>query len=470
MSFDFGYLVSVNPAAGYANQYYASLINQMQSKIDSLEDEASMDDFEKGYHALLEGDTNKAIRLWEKEAQAGVTEAHVALGDLYHHRLKNLSKALTHYEKAYKLGETKAGALIYAAKLNLGKLEKKDLDSAQDDIKSEPWFKYVYAVLKLREIDFLGAEEGSTTEIIEALDDAIDGGVLPASTLLCKLMTIETVLVLYSEAKTVITEDQIKYIIEQLDECISMGEASALEIYLLWLLWNFHLDGARNAIDNFLSQFEWPEDKSFNSIALCKAFLSLPSREKSVSKKLFGVTKSITSVLGSGALDQITTDWERFEDFKRQVNFLDNDRKYADLIFNTLNEFGPIEARRVLAMEFIKLAFDESEDIFGGKTDEDFMLHVYMFLQLSRICITDWDNSAKDNKADPEYLDFLPIFISFTNAFFGSEEDFEENWYNKNVSFDSSFTREYNEFWLPLLSRNFETLNKIRKKLRKGNR
>lgn len=466
MSFDFGYLVSVNPTAAYVDQYNAILLDQMQSKIDRLEEEASLDDFEKGYRALIEGDTKKAIRLWEKEAQLGVVEAQIALGDLYHHRLKNLQKAISHYEKAYQSGETKAGALIYAAKLNLGKLQKQDLEEATNDVKDEPWFKYVEAVLELRLTSYLELSIDSNNdleELFEKLEDAIDGGVLPAGTLLAKLYATEFFFLMYLNGQSGDSDTTQEYFVDLARVCAENGEVDAAEIYLLWLLFRGELLEAKSFIATFESQFEWPSEKNYECFGLVKSILLLPIQEKSVAKKIFGTTKSLTSALGSGMLDTITSDWESFESYKNQLSFLEPNSEWAKTVVENANHFGVIEARRILALRFIELGFiDESKECFFGPGDDNVFLHMYFAIVLSQICIEIWQLAIDKNKADPEYIQFLPVLRDFNDAFLGKGEEFESKWYERQVDWASKAAPVFNEKWMPFLSYQYGKLKSAR--------
>lgn len=465
MSFDFGYLVSANPAAGYASQYNASLLGQLKEKIDNLEQEASMDDFERGYQALLEGETKKAIRLWEKEAQSGVVQAHIALGDLYHHRLKNLQKATFHYQKAYESGETKAGALIFAAKLNLGGLDKNQLESATPDILEEPWFKYVKVAFLFKGSSYLEllSNDGLTKELFTDLNAAIQGGVLPAGTLFCRLYVVEHLISIYFKGEIEIDKDAEEYFRELALVCSDNGDTTAVEIYLFWLLFMGEYTEAKNFISSFDSQFQWPEEKDYDVVGLAKAFLFLPLQEKSTSKKLFGATKSLTSAFGSNILDSFSSDWEVFEVFKRQVQLLENQSERINEFFSTLEQFGVVEARRVYALDLVKNAFlDEAMGMFGSD-DDGIFLHLYFFLSLSRLCIENWQIASDEKKADIRYTPFIPVLRDFIKAFFGESDDFAKKWNFRELTFDSQSTKNFNERWIPYLSDQFKDLESARK-------
>lgn len=468
MSFDFGYLVSANPAAGYASQYNAFLLNQLQQKINKLEHEASLDDFERGYEALLEGDIKKAIRLWEKEAQSGVSEAHVALGDLYHHRLKNLQKAIFHYQKAYDAGETKAGALILATKLSLGNLNRADLESVAQDIKDEPWFKYIEASLALSEstyIDLLYSDENGekSRRVTDDLMVAINGGVLPAGTFFSRLYAIYSCLSLYLRGEMGVSPQHNNYFLEVVQRCAENGDASAAEIYLLWLIFNGEYLEASKFIESFDSQFEWPIDRNYDTFGLCKGLLLLPTQEKSVTKKLFGATKNVSVAFGSSVFDSITSDWEKFESFKKQIEL--NETKSEDLVnfMAVVENFGVVEARRVLTLTFINRAFlaDGESGVFGDDEDGVF-LHLFFFLALSQLSIEGWQLAAEKKKADPEYVPFIPVLKDFISAFFSRSDDFERKWNSKSVTFSSANTEKFNANVLPLLSQRFESLKSAR--------
>lgn len=466
MSFDFGYLVSSNPAAGYVSQYNSILLNQLQQKIRQLEHEASMDDFEKGYEAVLEGDIKKAIRLWEKEAQTGVVEAHVALGDLYHYRLKNLQKATFHYQKAYKSGETKAGALILAAKLSLGKLNERDLEDTPQDIKDEPWFKYVKVSLSLKKttyIDLLLDDEDSkkSQEITSELVAAINGGVLPAGTLFSKLFSIYSYLSLYLNREPALTSDSGEYFLEVVQHCAENGDSYAAEIYLLWLLVNKKYPDAMNLIDTFDSQFEWPENRSYDVFGLCKGLLTLPNHDKSATKKLFGVTKSISSAFGSSVFDSFTSDWEKWERFKRRYEILQPKGEEVSKFLSTVEQYGVIEARRVLSLNLVYRAFEQESGVFGDDSDSD-LLHLYFFLALSQLCIAGWELAAEKKKADLQYVPFIPILKDFISAYLVGSDEFETKWNLKDFNLGNTKKHNFYETVLPQLIQKFEVLKSNR--------
>jgi len=369
MSFDFGYLVSANPAAGYASQYNASLLGQLKEKIDNLEQEASMDDFERGYQALLEGE--------------------------------NLQKATFHYQKAFESGETKAGALIYAAKLNLGELDKSQLESATPDILEEPWFKYVKVAFLFKGSSYLEllSRDSLPKELFTELNAAIQGGVLPAGTLFCRLYAVEHLISIYFKGEIEIDQDAEEYFRELALVCSDNGDTTAVEIYLFWLLFRGEYTEAKNFISSFDSQFQWPEEKDYDVFGFAKAFLFLPLQEKSTSKKLFGATKSLTSAFGSNILDSFSSDWEVFEVFKRQVQLLENQSERINEFFSTVEQFGVVEARRVCALNLVHNAFlDEAMGMFGSD-DDGIFLHLYFFLSLSRLCIENWQIASDEKRA-----------------------------------------------------------------------
>lgn len=473
MSFDFGYLVSTNPAAGYASQYNAVLLNQLQQKINQLQEDALMDDFERGYEALLEGDTKKAIRLWEKEAQLGVIEAHVALGDLYQHRMKNLQKATFHYQKAYESGETKAGALILAAKLSLGKIDKVDLEKAPQDVKEEPWFKYIKVSLALREstwTDLIFNDENGekTEEILEELMAAIDGGVLPAGTLFSRLYCIDVFFSLYVKGESGVSKEAENYFLEIVQSCAENGDPHAAEIYLLWLVVNENYIEAKNFIKRFDSQFEWPEERSYDVFGLCKGLLLLPIQEKSVTKMLFSLTKNVYSSFGSGALDSFTSDWEQWEQFRVSFEWLQLQSEEVHNLISIIEEFGIAESRRVLSLKLINRAFllKEEEEEFGvfGTDDDGVLLHLYFYLSLARLCIEGWELSAEKKKADPQYVPFIPVLNDFVAEFFGQSGEFDTKWNSRKVAVDSIKADTFNQNILPELTQRFESLKRVRSK------
>ena len=463
MTFDFGYLVSVNPAAGYANQYNAILINEMQKKIKHLEKANSMDDYEKGYVALMEGDTKKAIRLWEKEAQLGVSEAQIALGDLYHHRLKDLDKAVKHYGLAYELGETKAGALVFAAKLSLGKLESKDLESASQDIRDEPWYKYVEVSLALKQSGYTSfiLDDELIDKNLDKLLLAIKGGVLPAITLAITISTMGSFLNLYQNSQEL--HQPLEELNEMLEIATENGEILAAELYILWLLSTGSYTNLINFARKFESQFELPDDKSREILGLTLAVLLLPLQEKSLAKKLFGGTKSVSVGLGSSLLDSFSSDWEIYEEFLKKLIHSPIKSEKLEVVLETIDRHGVVEARRYLALSFIEWAFsgDEVSGTFGSGEDYVF-LDLYYFLSLSKLCIEGWKDAEEKSKADTEFTPFIPVLEDFVDAFFGSTEEFERRWNVGPVELDSSKAEYFISTWLPYFREKFGHLQLVR--------
>ncbi len=154
----YGYAVAINPAAGYAAQYQASLLKELEKKLGALQREAQKDDYERAHEALIKGDIEKAIRYLEKESHLGVSRAAKDLGDLYHFKLKDLPKALMFYKKANELGDIESGALVYVAKYHLDKLTKSELPAENDRLFENPWLKYVLACIESDELLKLGSE------------------------------------------------------------------------------------------------------------------------------------------------------------------------------------------------------------------------------------------------------------------------------------------------------------------------
>jgi len=173
----FGYAIAINPAAAYRAQYQAMLMQSLQKEIGQLKAESLKDDYQRGYEALIRGDTDKAIRLWEKESNLGVTQASKALGDIFHFKTKELPKALVYYGKAAEFGDLESAALMLAAKYHLDKLELTDLYAQPSSVQDQPWAKYVKASLiaETSEID-------GDSEIWDLLGDAIEAGIVQALT------------------------------------------------------------------------------------------------------------------------------------------------------------------------------------------------------------------------------------------------------------------------------------------------
>jgi TPR repeat protein len=173
----FGYAIAVNPAAAYQAQYQAMLMQSLQKEIGQLKAESLKDDYQRGYEALIRGDTEKAIRLWEKESNLGVTQASKALGDIFHFKTKELSKALVYYGKAAEFGDLESAALMLAAKYHLDKLELTDLYAQPSSVQDQPWAKYVQACLiaETSEID-------EDSDIWDLLTEAIEAGIVQAIT------------------------------------------------------------------------------------------------------------------------------------------------------------------------------------------------------------------------------------------------------------------------------------------------
>jgi len=469
MSFDFDYLVSFNPSSVYAGQYSSTLLNEMQKKIDRMQAEASMDDFERGYRALLQGDTNKAIRLWEKEAQVGVIEAHLALGDLYLHKLENLQKSIFHFEKAYQSGETKAGALVLFAKLRLGRLNKDEIDSVSQDIKDEPWFKFVkasYMVMDNNYLDFFGDDKGE--EIRDLAIEAVEGGVLPAGTLISRFIWIEFLFGMYAFGRNILDAEDEKNSLNLVELCADKGEAAAAELLLFWKLFSRNTSEPIQVIGNFEQKFEWPEKKNYEVFGIAKAILLLPLREKSRSKKFLSATKMVTSALGSDALDSLSTDWERFETFKLSLQPRQKDSELIQYVMNTIDKFGVVEAKRVLALRFIELAFDPDSSPFGVGFDNE-LLGMYYFLALSQICVEGWQTAADKNLADVEYLSCMPILRDFNAAYFPfGEEDSFHKWEKGPLNLESKVAIDFYKNWMPILSEWHSQLVETREKAKKS--
>jgi hypothetical protein len=287
----FGYAIAVNPAAAYQAQYQSMLMQNLQKEIGQLKAETLKDDYQRGYEALIRGDTEKAIRFWEKEANLGVTQASKALGDLFHFKTKELSKAVVYYGKAAEFGDLESAALILAAKYHLDKLELTDLYAQPSSVQDQPWAKYVQACLiaETSEID-------EDSEIWDLLSDAIEAGIVQAITRCGVLMSN---LGLVDEAR------------EMFSLASDNGDNLALIELVKIELSRDRLLEATEAVIVWEAKYEWNNNFSYDICSLLRFMICLPRVSAGKSESVSKLVNSASRLwYGKKMFD---TAWDLFE-------------------------------------------------------------------------------------------------------------------------------------------------------------
>lgn len=287
----FGYAIAVNPAAAYQAEYQSMLMQNLKKEIGELKAEAFKDDYQRGYEALIRGETEKAIRFWEKESNLGVTQASKALGDLFHFKTKELSKAVVYYGKAAEMGDLEAAALILAAKYHLDKLELSDLLVQPNSVQEQPWAKYVKACLisETSEID-------EDSEIWDLFNDAIEVGIVQAVTRCGNLMSK---LGLIDEAH------------EMFSLASDNGDNSALIELIKIELSRGSLLEATEAIIAWEGKYEWDSNSRYDICSLLRFMHFIP---KASAGKSESVSKFVNSASRFWSGNKIfDTAWDVFE-------------------------------------------------------------------------------------------------------------------------------------------------------------
>jgi hypothetical protein len=287
----FGYAIAVNPAAAYQAQYQAMLMKNLQKEIGALKAESLKDDYQRGYEALIRGDTERAIRFWEKESNLGVTQASKALGDLFHFKTKELAKAINYYDKAAQMGDLESSALIIAAKYHLDSFELSELSELPIAVQEQPWVKYVKACLMTQT-----SEIDEDSEVWDLLGDAIEAGIVQAVTMtgwvLKKLGQLEKAKEMFLVAS-------------------SHGDNPALiELVKIELNQN-GLPEATEAVFEWEGKYEWDEAYSYDICSILRFIHKLP-RESGRTRENVKQAINVASLLWSG-YKKIDTAWDVFE-------------------------------------------------------------------------------------------------------------------------------------------------------------
>jgi hypothetical protein len=287
----FGYAIAVNPAAAYQAQYQSMLMQNLQKEIGALKAESQKDDFQRGYEALIRGDTDKAIRFWEKEANLGVTQASKALGDLFHFKTKELTKAVVYYKKAAEFGDLEAAALILAAKYHLDKLELSELMAEPQSVQEQPWAKYVKASLisDTSEID-------GDSEVWDLLGDAIEAGIVHAIT---------------KAANLVLELGDVERAHEMLSLASDHGDNGALVGLVKLELSRDRVIEATEALIAWEAKYDWDNDIRYDVCSLLRFMHFIP---KATAGKAENASKLVNATYrfwgGSKLFD---TSWDLFE-------------------------------------------------------------------------------------------------------------------------------------------------------------
>lgn len=292
----YGYAVAINPAAGYAAQYQASLLKELEKKLGAMQREALKDDYERAHEALIKGDTEKAIRYLERESHLGVSKAAKDLGDLYHFKLKDLPKALMFYKKACELGDIESGALVYVAKYHLDKLTKNELPPENDSLFENPWLKYVLACIESDELLKLGSE--STQDWQRTLNrlEEISGEEIPHAQ-----TRAGHIYKLIGATKS--AEDSFRAAAGQ-GYCPAIGNLVNLKIE------NGAIEEAAEEIINWENKFAWDAEVNYDIMTFLRIFYLMPVNSSGKAEKTKQAI-NIANLLWSGNR-AFVTEWDAY--------------------------------------------------------------------------------------------------------------------------------------------------------------
>lgn len=258
----YGYAIAVNPAAAYASQYQAYLLQELNKQIGEIRLEAQKDDFQRAHECLIKGDFEKAIRYFEKEAHLGVSQAAKALGDLYHFKIPDLEKSIFFYKRAFELGDLESSILIDVAKYHLGQISANDINNDNQYI-SSPWQIYLKSSLNFESWKNSPNQKNDSLEKILEEINSIDIEEFPH----LQLLTAEILL----------KKNQVDRAEQMLIRSANQGFQQAITRLTQIKIDQDKISEAAVDLIGWESKFNWNKVEPYSLNSLLRVFLFMPS-------------------------------------------------------------------------------------------------------------------------------------------------------------------------------------------------